>query len=48
MKIVFLDRNDSEAYLKWKKKVDLIFNCDHYYEEKMIKHVIEFVDYDII
>jgi len=28
--------------------VDLIFDCDHYYEEKMIKLVIEFTDYDII
>jgi hypothetical protein len=26
----------------------MIFDCDHYYEEKMIKHVIEFADYDII
>jgi hypothetical protein len=46
MKIVFLDRNDSEAYLKWKKKVELIFCYHHYYKEKKVNFVvIEFTNY---
>jgi hypothetical protein len=34
-----------EASLKWEKKVDLIFDCHHYYEEKKVN---EFTDYAII
>ncbi|KAL4626704.1 hypothetical protein ACB092_05G116400 [Castanea dentata] len=35
MKIpTFQGKNDSEAYLEWGKKVELIFECHNYFEEK--------------
>jgi len=38
-----------EAYLEWEKKVELIFECHNYFEEKKVKlTVIEFTDYAII
>jgi hypothetical protein len=41
--------NDPEASLEWEKKVDLIFECHNYYEEKkVILAIIEFTDYAII
>ncbi|KAL4633166.1 hypothetical protein ACB092_04G102600 [Castanea dentata] len=50
MKIpTFHERNDPEAYLEWKKKVELIFECHNYSEDKKVKLVvIEFTDYAII
>uniref|UniRef100_A0A2N9ENF8 Retrotransposon gag domain-containing protein n=2 Tax=Fagus sylvatica TaxID=28930 RepID=A0A2N9ENF8_FAGSY len=40
---------DPEAYLEWEKKVELIFECHNYSEEKKVKlAVIEFTDYAII
>jgi hypothetical protein len=50
MKILsFQGNNDPEAYLEWEKKVDLIFECYNYSEEKKVKlAVIEFADYAII
>ena len=45
----FQGRNDPEVYLEWEKKVELIFDCHNYSEEKKVKlAVIEFTDYAII
>uniref|UniRef100_A0A2N9J0K4 Reverse transcriptase domain-containing protein n=1 Tax=Fagus sylvatica TaxID=28930 RepID=A0A2N9J0K4_FAGSY len=45
----FQGKNDPEAYLEWEKKVELIFECHNYFEEKKVKlSVIEFTDYAII
>jgi hypothetical protein len=45
----FQGRNDLEAYLDWEKKIELIFDCHNYSEEKKMKlAVIEFIDYAII
>jgi hypothetical protein len=50
MKILsFQGRNDPEAYLKWDKKIELIFDFHNYSKEKKVKLVvIEFTDYAII
>jgi hypothetical protein len=45
----FQGKIDPEVYLEWEKKVELIFECHNYSEEKKIKlTVIEFSDYAII
>ena len=45
----FQGRNDPEAYLEWEKKVELVFDCHNYSEEKKVKlAAIEFTDYAII
>ena len=45
----FQGKNDPEAYFDWEKKVELIFDCHNYSEEKKVKiTVIEFTDYAII
>ncbi|KAG2411370.1 hypothetical protein I3760_Q007100 [Carya illinoinensis] len=45
----FQGRTDPEAYLEWEKKIELIFECHNYSEEKKVKlAVIEFTDYAII
>ncbi|KAK4552365.1 hypothetical protein RGQ29_032073 [Quercus rubra] len=45
----FQGKNDPEAYLEWEKKVEFIFECHNYSEEKKVKlAVIEFTDYAII
>ena len=45
----FQGKNDPEAYLEWEKKVELIFECQNYFEEKKVKlAVIKFTDYAII
>ncbi|KAG2712430.1 hypothetical protein I3760_04G125400 [Carya illinoinensis] len=45
----FQGRTDPEAYLEWEKKIELIFECHNYSEEKKVKLVvIEFTDYAII
>jgi hypothetical protein len=45
----FQGKNDPKAYLEWEKKVELIFKCHNYSEEKKIKlAAIEFTDYAII
>lgn len=42
----FKGRNDAEAYLEWERKVELVFDCHNYHEEKKIKlAVVEFTDY---
>ena len=44
----FLGKSDPEAYLQWEKKMDLIFDCHHYSEEKKVKLAItQFADYAI-
>jgi hypothetical protein len=45
----FQGKTDPEAYLEWEKKIELIFYCHNYSEEKKVKlAVIEFTDYTII
>jgi hypothetical protein len=45
----FQGRTELEAYLEWEKKIELIFDCHNYSEEKKVKlAVIEFTDYAII
>uniref|UniRef100_A0A2N9F1V6 Reverse transcriptase domain-containing protein n=1 Tax=Fagus sylvatica TaxID=28930 RepID=A0A2N9F1V6_FAGSY len=45
----FQGRTDLEVYLEWEKKIDLVFDCHNYSEEKKVKlAVIEFTDYAII
>jgi hypothetical protein len=45
----FQGRTDPEVYLEWEKKIDLVFDCHNYSEEKKVKlAVIEFTDYVII
>ena len=50
MKIpLFQGKNDPKVYLEWEKKVEFIFECHNYSEEKNVKLVvIEFTDYAII
>ncbi|RVW80730.1 hypothetical protein CK203_053946 [Vitis vinifera] len=45
----FQGKNDPEVYLEWEKKVEFIFECHNYSEEKKVKlAVIEFTNYAII
>ena len=45
----FQEKNDPEVYLEWEKKVEFIFECHNYSEEKKVKlAVIEFTDYALI
>ncbi|KAG2670625.1 hypothetical protein I3760_14G094700 [Carya illinoinensis] len=45
----FQGRIDPKVYLEWEKKIDLVFDCHNYSEEKKVKSaVIEFTDYAII
>uniref|UniRef100_A0A2N9FTV9 CCHC-type domain-containing protein n=1 Tax=Fagus sylvatica TaxID=28930 RepID=A0A2N9FTV9_FAGSY len=45
----FQGRTNPEVYLEWEKKIDLVFDCHNYSEEKKVKlAVIEFTDYAII
>ena len=45
----FQGNNDPEAYLEWERKVELVFDCHHYSENKKVKlAVIEFSDYAIV
>jgi hypothetical protein len=45
----FQGKNNPEAYLKWEKKVDWIFDCHNYSEVKNVKLVvIEFLDCALI
>jgi hypothetical protein len=41
----FQGRTDPEVYLEWEKKIELVFDCHNYSEEKKVKlAVIEFTD----
>ena len=45
----FQGKNDPEAYLEWERKVELVFDCHDYSENKKVKlAVIEFSDYAIV
>ena len=45
----FQEKNNSKVYLEWEKKVELIFECHNYFEEKKVKLiVIEVIEYAII
>lgn len=45
----FQGKSDPEAYLEWEKKVDLIFDCNNYSEDKKVKlAAIEFTEYAIV
>ncbi|KAL4336119.1 hypothetical protein GQ457_07G005380 [Hibiscus cannabinus] len=45
----FQGKTDQEAYLEWEKKVELVFECHNYSENKKVKlAAIEFSDYAII
>ncbi|PKI68902.1 hypothetical protein CRG98_010695 [Punica granatum] len=45
----FQGRNDTDAYIEWERKVELIFDCHNYSEEKKVKLVVvEFIDYTIV
>ncbi|GKV30794.1 hypothetical protein SLEP1_g39570 [Rubroshorea leprosula] len=40
---------DSEAYLEWERKVELVFDCDNYSELKKVRlTVIEFSNYALV
>lgn len=44
----FHGRNDHDAYLEWEKKIELVFDCQHYSEYNKVRVVaIEFYDYAI-
>ena len=45
----FQGKNDPEVYLEWEKKVEFIFECHNYSDEKKVKlAMIEFTDYALI
>ena len=45
----FQGRNDPEAYLGREKKIELIFDCHNYSEEKKVKlAIVEFQDYALV
>ncbi|KAH9769539.1 Endonuclease [Citrus sinensis] len=45
----FQGKNDPEVYLEWEKKVELVFDCHNYSEERKVKlATVEFTDYAII
>ncbi|RDX78564.1 hypothetical protein CR513_41141, partial [Mucuna pruriens] len=44
--LVFQGKNDPELYLKWERKVEHVFDCHNYLEEKKVKlTVVKFIDY---
>jgi hypothetical protein len=45
----FQGTTDPEAHLEWEKKIELIFYCHNYSDQKKVKlSVIEFIDYAMI
>ncbi|PKI63647.1 hypothetical protein CRG98_015965 [Punica granatum] len=45
----FQGRNDPDAFIEWERKVELVFDCHNYLEEKKVKLVaVEFIDYAIV
>ncbi|XP_038979001.1 LOW QUALITY PROTEIN: uncharacterized protein LOC120109324 [Phoenix dactylifera] len=45
----FQGKSNPEAYMEWEKKVELVFDCHNYSEEKKVKlAAVEFTDYAII
>ncbi|GKV06452.1 hypothetical protein SLEP1_g18350 [Rubroshorea leprosula] len=44
----FQGKNDPDVYLEWEKKVELVFDCHNYSEEKKVKlTAVEFTDYAV-
>ncbi|GKV18485.1 hypothetical protein SLEP1_g28856 [Rubroshorea leprosula] len=45
----FQGKNDSDMYLEWGKKVELVFDCHNYsYEKKVKLAMVEFTDYVVV
>ncbi|PKI36927.1 hypothetical protein CRG98_042684 [Punica granatum] len=45
----FQGRNDPDAFIEWERKVELVFDCHNYSEEKKVKlAAVEFTDYAIV
>ena len=45
----FQGKNDPKAYLEWERKVELVFYCHNYSENKKAKlAIIEFSNYAIV
>ena len=45
----FQGRNDPDMYFEWERKVDLIFKCRNYSEDKKVKLTsVKFFDYAIV
>ena len=45
----FQGKNDLEVYLEWERKVEMVFYCHNYSENKKVKLVvIEFSDYAVV
>lgn len=44
----FYGKNDPDAYLEWEKKIELVFDCQHFSETKKVRlAATEFTDYAI-
>ncbi|PKI71775.1 hypothetical protein CRG98_007791 [Punica granatum] len=42
-------KNDLDAFIEWERKVELLFDCHNYSEEKKVKlTAVEFTDYAIV
>ncbi|RDX76488.1 hypothetical protein CR513_43516, partial [Mucuna pruriens] len=42
----FLRKNDPEVYLEWERKVEHVFDCNNYFEEKKVKlAIVKFTNY---
>ena len=50
MKIpLFQGKNNPEVYLEWERKVEMVFDCHNYSENKKVKlAVVEFLNYAIV
>ena len=45
----FQGKNDPEVYLEWERKVEMVFDCHNYSENKKVKlAIIEFSDHVIV
>ena len=45
----FQGKNDPGAFLEWERKIELVFDCHNYSEEKKVKlAAVEFTNYAII
>ncbi len=45
----FQGKNDPDAYIEWERKVELVFDCHNYSEEKKVKlAAVSFTDYAIV
>ncbi|PKI52812.1 hypothetical protein CRG98_026812, partial [Punica granatum] len=45
----FQGKNDPDVYIEWERKVELVFDCHNYSEEKKVKlTAVAFTDYAIV